>query len=141
MNETEYKQLSLKQKLDLALSISLPGTVRLFMLSEQWVQTRCYFARREDLTQNEIAKLATDDDHMIRLCIAKRNDLTDEQVASFVSDSDPNVRHSIARNPLLSPQQQKTLQQDDDPLVKIAAQKGPRQIKYRQRAGQARLIR
>lgn len=141
MNEAEYKKLPLKEKLELALSDNLSECLREYMLREQWVQTRCYFARREDLSPQEVSALAQDDDHMIRLCIAKRQDLTPEQVAEFVNDPDPNVRYSIARNPMLNKEQRLQLQADNDPLVQRAAAKGPREVQFRQRPGQARLIR
>lgn len=139
--EQQYKSLPLKDKLELALSESLPEEYRPFMLREQWMQTRCYFARRYDLKAEEIASLAKDDDHIIRLCIAKRPDLTAEQVQAFVEDKDPNVRYSIARNKLLSDAQREQLKSDEDELVRKAVAKGPKEIKTRQRAGQAKLIR
>ncbi len=139
--EAQYKKLPLAHKLELALSENLPDDYRPFMLREQWMQTRCYFARRMDLQPQEIAVLATDDDHVIRLCIAKRPDLTAQQVEAFVHDRDPNVRHAIARNALLSPKQREHLLQDDDELVRRAAAKGAKDIKTRQREGQALLIR
>jgi hypothetical protein len=141
MTHDEYKKLPLKKRLELALQIELSTELRQYLLQEQWMQTRCYFARREDLQAHEIEQLANDDDHVIRLCIAKRQDLSPDQVAQFVNDKDPNVRHSISRSPLLDQAQREQLQQDEDPLVRKAAGKPAKEIKYRQRPGQAKLIR
>lgn len=142
MNELErqYKALPLEERLDLALSETLPEAYRPFMVCEQWMVIKCYFARRADLRPNEVEALIQDQDHVIRLCIAKRHDLTPSMVEKCVNDRDPNVRYFIARNPLINPEQRKHLLRDPDPLVSRAAQKGPREIQYRQRPGQARLI-
>lgn len=138
--EKIYKALSLKERMELALSETLPVDYRPFMLAEQWMQIRCYFARRADLSEDEIATLANDDDHVIRLCIAKRHDLTAAQVEQFVADRDPNIRHSIARSKLLTESQRQQLLNDSDPLVAQAATKQPRELRLRQRPGQTKLV-
>ena len=138
--EKEYKALSLEKRMDLALSESVPENYRLLLAEDQWNVIRCYFSRRADLRSNEIAIMLDDDDYVIRLSIAKRNDLTCEQVEKCVVDVDPNVRHAIARNGLLSEKQREQLLLDEDDLIRRSAKKGPREIQYRQREGQARLI-
>ncbi len=140
-DEAAYKALSLDERLALALSEALPEAFRPFMVAEQWMVTKCYFARRMDLRAAEVEALLADQDHVIRLCIAKRPDLSAEQVARCVGDRDPNVRYFIARNPLLSVTQRERLLGDEDPLVRKAAGKGPRPLKTRRRPGQAELIR
>ncbi|MHB1173623.1 MAG: hypothetical protein ACYCZJ_00665 [Sulfuriferula sp.] len=138
--EKHYKALPLAERLDLALSESLPAQYRLFMVHEQWMVIKCYFARRADLSQNEVAALIEDQDHVIRLCIAKRPDLTPAMVEKCVNDRDPNVRHAISRNALTSETQRALLRLDEDPLVARAAAKGAKDTQYRQRPGQTRLI-
>ncbi|BBP05471.1 hypothetical protein TPL01_03700 [Sulfuriferula plumbiphila] len=138
--EKHYKALPLDQRLDLALSETLPAAYRPFMVREQWMVIKCYFARRADLSQDEVAALIEDQDHVIRLCIAKRPDLTPAMVEKCVKDRDPNVRHAISRNALISEAQRAQLRQDEDPLVARAAAKGAKETQYRQRPGQSRLI-
>lgn len=138
--EKQYKSLPLEERLELALSNDLPATYRPFMVREQWMVVKCYFARRADLTQDEVSALIEDQDHVIRLCLAKRQDLSPQVVTRCVNDRDPNVRYFIARNPLISEAQKQQLLQDEDPLVSRAAKKGPREAQYRQRAGQTTLI-
>ncbi len=137
-----YKNLSLEDRLALALKTELTVAERDCILRhEQWMQVRCYFARRADLTAGEIAVLLDDQDHIIRLCIAKRPDLDASQVARCVRDRDPNVRYFIARNSLLETAQRQILLEDTDPLVRRAAAKGPRPARIEGRPGQAVLIR
>lgn len=137
-----YKALPLDQRLALALSDSLTEFERhAILVHEQWMQVRCYFARRLDLRPHEVAMLLDDQDHVIRLCIAKREDLTPEQVQRCVADRDPNVRYFIARNRLLTAAQREGLQADPDELVRRAAAKGPRPMRTGQRPGQAPLVR
>jgi len=137
-----YKALPLEQRLALALSDPLTELDRrAILMHEQWMQVRCYFARRFDLRPPEIAVLLADQDHVIRLCIAKRDDLTPDQVQRCVEDRDPNVRYFIARNTLLTDAQRARLLTDIDELVRRAAAKGPRATRVGQRPGQARLIR
>ncbi len=136
-----WRELELVQRLEWALCPELPAAYREALLQEQWVQTRCYFARRQDLHPEEIALLAQDADYVIRLCIAKRPDLSPEQIESFCHDRDPNVRYAVARNPLLLPEQRTRLLVDIDELVRQAAAKGPRKTQTRQRANQAILYR
>ena len=138
--EKQYKALPLEERLTLALSEHLPAHYRPCMVREQWMVVKCYFARRADLTLDEVNALLDDQDHVIRLCLAKRQDLTPQMVARCVADRDPNVRHSIARNPLLTEAQKQVLLQDEDELVSRAAKKGPREAQYRQREGQTRLV-
>jgi hypothetical protein len=138
--EKTYKALPLAERLDLALSDTLPVEYRPFMVHEQWMVIKCYFARRADLTPDEVAALIEDQDHVIRLCIAKRPDLTPAMVEKCVKDRDPNVRHAISRNALASPAQRAQLQHDEDPLVARAASKSIKGTQYRQRPGQTRLI-
>ncbi|MEW5790459.1 MAG: hypothetical protein ACOY4L_05990 [Pseudomonadota bacterium] len=139
--ERQYKSLSIGERMDLALSADLPEAYRPFLLRDQWMQIKCYFARRLDLRPDEVTVLLDDQDHVIRLCIAKRHDLTPEQVARCVTDRDPNVRYFVARNPLLSEAQRQRLLEDEDELVRAAARKGPRELRVRQRPGQAEVIR
>lgn len=136
----DYKQLDLQERMALAVAEPLDPAYRRFILRDQWLQIRVYFARRADLSAAEIDLLGADDDHVIRLCIAKRDDLTAELVTKFVSDRDPNVRYFIARNPLITPAQRQQLLQDKDELVRQAAKKGPRAMTFRQRPGQAKLV-
>lgn len=137
-----YKALSLDERMALALREGLDAEQRrIILVEEQWMQVRVYFARRADLSGEEIEFLLDDQDHVIRLCLAKRGDLTAQQVERCVADRDPNVRYFIARNPLLTQAQRGRLAGDEDPLVRRAAGKGPRPVQYRQRNGQARLIR
>lgn len=138
--EKRYKALPLGERMALAVSDSLPAEYRPLMLREQWMQIKCYFARRADLSPDEYTALLGDDDHVIRLCIAKRGDLPAELVERCAHDRDPNVRYFIARNPNLSEALRSELLEDPDPLVRRAAAKGPRPVEYRQRPGQARLI-
>ncbi len=138
--EKQYKALPLAERLDLALAEELPAHYRPFMVQEQWMVIKCYFARRSDLSPTEIAALIADQDHIIRLCIAKRPDFTEEMVTLCVNDRDPNVRHAISRNPKLKPAQREQLRHDVDPLVARAAAKGAKSTQYRQRPGQALLI-
>ncbi len=140
-NALTYKALSLEGRLAVALTPELPEAYRQCILDDQWVQTRCYFARRLDLRPQEIEILLSDSDHIIRLCIAKRHDLNPEQIARCVGDSDPNVRYAISRSPQLSPQQQEQLRMDTDPLVRKAALKPAKELRTRQRPGQAVLVR
>lgn len=139
--ERQYKSMSIGERMELALSADLPDCYRPFLLRDQWMQIKCYFARRLDLQPPEIAALLGDQDHVIRLCIAKRADLTPEQVACCVNDRDPNVRYFIAKSPLISEAQRQKLLNDEDDLVRAAAKKGPREPKIRARPGQAPLIR
>ena len=139
--EKKYKELPLAERLDLALSDGLPIEYRPYMAREQWMVVKCYFSRRADLSPAEIANLIEDQDHVIRLSIAKRLDLTPAMVERCVHDPDPNVRYFIARNPLISSAQRALLLGDADELVRRAALKGPREAKFRQRPGQAKLIR
>lgn len=141
MDEKTYKALPIGERLELALSETLPDAVRPYMAREQWMHVKCYFARRLDLRPAEIATLLDDDDYVIRLCIAKREDLTPEQLERCVSDREPNVRYAVARNVRLSDAQRARLLRDEDPLVRRAAEKGPRALRTRQRPGQARVIR
>lgn len=136
-----YKSLTIKERTELALSENIAKEYRQHLLIDQWNVVRCYFARRADLSAHEVEQLLDDDDHVIRLCIAKRDDLTPEMVSRCVADKDPNVRHAIARNPLLTQQQREILLKDIDDLVRLAAKKGARKLRYRQREGQAKLIR
>lgn len=138
--EQQYKALPLETRLDLALSDALPEHYRPFMVREQWMVIKCYFARREDLCFAEVQALLDDQDHVIRLCIAKRPDLTPDMIECCVADRDPNVRHAIARHVGLTAEQRERLMQDVDPLVARAAAKGGRPAQFRQRPGQARLI-
>jgi len=141
-DEKAYKALPLQERLDLALREHLSLSERaLILYREQWMQVRCYFARRADLTTEEIAVLLQDQDHIIRLCLAKRPDLTPQQIQDCVKDRDPNVRYFIARNALLPEDLRAHLQNDGDPLVRRAAAKGPRPPRIAARPGQARLIR
>ncbi len=139
--EKQYKSIPLEHRLDMALSDTLPAEYRPFMVREQWMVVKCYFARRADLTADEVAALLADQDHVIRLCIAKRPDLPADLVEACVHDRDPNVRHAISRNPCLTDTQRQHLLTDVDPLVARAAAKGAKQVQYRQRPGQAVLIR
>lgn len=139
--EKSYKAIPLEERLDMALAENLREDFRPFMVREQWMVVKCYFARRADLSQEEAKALLHDQDHVIRMCIAKRPDLTEEMVALCVADRNPNVRHAISRNPCLSAEQRSQLMQDEDPLVSRAAAKGPREVEYRQRPGQALVIR
>jgi len=137
-----YKSLELDERMNLALSEALDAEHRdIILREEQWMQVRVYFARRADLGVEEIEYLLDDQDHVIRLCIAKRDDLSPAQVERCVRDRDPNVRYFIARNPLLDDAQRERLADDEDPLVRRAVRKGARPTQYRQREGQARLIR
>jgi len=137
-----YKALALDERMSLALRDNLDAEHRRIILrEEQWMQVRVYFARRADLSNEEIEYLLDDQDHVIRLCIAKRDDLSAAQVERCVADRDPNVRYFIARNPLLDDVQRERLAGDEDPLVRRAVGKGARPVQYRQREGQARLIR
>lgn len=139
--EQQYKALPLAERMALAVSEDLPLAYRPLMLREQWMQIKCYFARRADLNPDEVASLLDDDDHVIRLCIAKRDDLSPEMIARCAADRDPNVRYFIARNPQLPESLREQLRGDVDPLVRRAAAKGPKPVSYRQRPGQTRLIR
>lgn len=139
--ERFYKAIPLEQRLEMALSEGLREDFRPFMVHEQWMVVKCYFARRADLKPEEVAALLQDQDHVIRLCIAKRPDLTGAMIEACVNDPNPNVRHAISRNPSLSPPQRTRLMRDEDPLVARAAAKAPRPVQYRQRPGQARMIR
>lgn len=139
--EKTYKALPLAERMALAVSDALPREYRALMLREQWMQIKCYFARRADLTAEEYTALLDDDDHVIRLCIAKRGDLPIELIERCASDRDPNVRYFIARNPGLTETLRQRLLADPDPLVRRAAAKGPKPVEYRQRPGQTRLIR
>jgi hypothetical protein len=141
MTGVEWRKMSLDERLRWALSPELPESYRPWLLVEQWVQTRCYFARRADLRAEEVAVLAEDGDYLIRLCIAKRPDLTAQQVSRFCVDRDPNVRYAIARNPLLTQVQREQLLGDEDELVRTAAAKAPRPSQKRCRPGQAPLLR
>ncbi len=137
-----YKNLPLEDRLALALKTGLSSTERTCILwHEQWMQVRCYFARRADLAPGEIAVLLDDPDHVSRLCIAKRPDLSGDQVWRCVRDRDPNVRYFIARNALLEPGQRQILLADADPLVRRAAARGPRPARIEGRPGQASLVR
>jgi hypothetical protein len=136
-----YKALSLQERLTVALAPEVPDVYRQCLLAEQWIQTRCYFARRLDLRPEEIELLVHDEDHIIRLCIAKRHDLSPAQIAHCVTDSDPNVRYAISRSPQLSEEQRQQLQRDPDPLVCKAASKPAKEFATRQRPGQAVLVR
>ncbi|WP_205736149.1 HEAT repeat domain-containing protein [Acidiferrobacter sp. SPIII_3] len=137
-----YKALPLEQRLALALREHLSLDQRhLILHHEQWMQVRCYFARRADLAPDEIAILLEDQDHVIRLCVAKRPDLTSSQAARCTTDHNPNVRYAIARNPALSDDLRELLKADPDPLVRRAAAKGPRLPRITRRPGQAALIR
>ncbi len=142
LTEKTYKALSLEDRLSLALQERLnPEERTLIVEREQWMQVRCYFARRADLTPSEIAAFLGDQDHVIRLCIAKRPDLTPTQAARCAADRDPNVRYFIARNPALPQGLREALKEDPDPLVRRAAAKGPRAPRVAARPGQAALIR
>ena len=137
-----YKARPLDERMALALRETLSAEERRIILrEEQWMQVRVYFARRADLSVDEVEYLLDDQDHVIRLCVAKRDDLTPVQVERCVGDRDPNVRYFIARNPLLDEAQRGRLAADEDPLVRRAVRKGPRPVQFRQREGQARLIR
>ncbi len=138
--EKQYKALSLKERIDMALSRDVPENYRMFLAVDQWSVIRCYFSRRADLLPDEISTMIEDDDYVIRLSIAKRDDLTPPQVEKCVVDADPNVRHAIARSVLLSGLQRDRLLSDKDDLIRRSAKKGPRKILFRQRDGQARLI-
>ncbi|MGC9127240.1 MAG: HEAT repeat domain-containing protein [Acidithiobacillus sp.] len=136
-----WSSLELAARLHWALSPELPAPYRQALLREQWVQTRCYFARRADLTPAEVAHFCQDPDYVVRLCMAKRPDLLPEQVESLCRDKDPNVRYAVARNALLTPEQRQQLQEDADELVRQAAKKGPRVSQTRCRPGQVPLYR
>jgi hypothetical protein len=136
-----WPSLELAARLDWALSPKLPAPYRQALLQEQWVQTRCYFARRTDLRPAEVEHFCKDPDYVVRLCMAKRPDLSPEQVAALCRDKDPNVRYAIARNALLSAEQRRQLLEDKDELVRQAAQKGPRPSQTRCRPGQVALYR
>ena len=136
-----WRSLDLKERLRWALAPEIPESYREALAQEQWMQTRCYFARRQDLRPGEVAQLAQDGDYVIRLCIAKRPDLTPEQLDAFCQDRDPNVRYAVARNPLLSAEQRQGLLDDPDEVVRQAAAKGSRPSQTRQRPGQASLYR
>jgi len=136
-----WPSLELADRLHWALSPHLPAPYRRALLREQWVQTRCYFARRVDLSPTEVEHFCKDPDYVVRLCMAKRPDLSPEQVAILCRDKDPNVRYALARNALLSQEQRQQLQEDEDELVRRAAQKGPRASETRCRPGQAPLYR
>ncbi|MEY2341948.1 hypothetical protein AB4090_07535 [Acidithiobacillus sp. IBUN Pt1247-S3] len=136
-----WRSLDLEARLRWALAPEIPDSYRQALAQEQWMQTRCYFARRQDLHTDEVAHFANDGDYVIRLCIAKRPDLTPEQVSTFCTDRDPNVRYAIARNPLLSGAQRQMLLNDPDEVVQQAAAKGARPSQTRQRKGQAALYR
>lgn len=137
-----YKARPLEDRLALALAEQLDDDTRQIILhEEQWMQVRCYFARRLDLRPQEINVLLNDSDHVIRLCIAKRHDLTAEQIEKCVGDRDPNVRHAIARHPALTEAQRNRLMADEDEIVRFAVQKGPKAFRTRQRPGQAMLVR
>ena len=138
--EKQYKDLPLEQRLALALSENLPDAYRPFMVREQWMVVKCYFARRVDFRPDEVRALIQDQDHVIRLCIAKRQDLNAELVEQCVNDRDPNVRYFIARNPLITAAQRQKLLNDGDELVSRVAKKGPREAQFRQRPGQTKLI-
>lgn len=139
--EKQYKAIPLEERIAMSLAEEIPEQWRPFVICDQWLVVKCYFSRRADLRPEEVAVLATDDDYVIRLSIAKREDLTSEMVQAFVRDRDPNVRHAIARNRLLPEAQRQQLETDVDELVMLAARKGPREIRFRQRPGQAVLIR
>ncbi len=139
--ERQYKALSLEARMELALSATLPEAYRGFMLREQWMHVKCYFARRLDLRPEEISALLDDQDHVIRLCIAKRPDLSPAQIERCVGDRDPNVRYFVARHPALRADQRERLLADEDALVRRAAAKGPRPPQTRRRDGQATLVR
>ncbi len=136
-----WRGLNLEARLAWALRPEIPDTYRTALLAEQWVQTRCYFARRQDLRAAEIAVLARDPDYVIRLCIAKRPDLSEQQLQAFCHDHDPNVRYAVARNPLLDMAQRVALCDDADEVVRQAARRGPRLPQTRVRPGQAVLYR
>jgi hypothetical protein len=137
-----YKNLALEDRLHLALRPELSPEARYCLLHiEQWLQVRCYFSRRLDLTAEEVAQLLDDADYVIRLSIAKRQDLTATQIARCVRDVDPNVRHAVARHPALTAADRQLLQQDSDPIVAQAAKKPPRPMQTRQRPAQAVLVR
>lgn len=138
--EKQYKALPLEERLALALSEHLPDAYRPFMVREQWMVVKCYFARRVDLRPEEVSALIQDQDHVIRLCIAKRQDLSAELVEQCVTDRDPNVRYFIARNPMITVAQRARLLNDEDELVSRVAKKGPREAQFRQRPGQTKLI-
>jgi len=138
--EKQYKARPLQERIDMALAEVIDCEYRPFLATDQWNVIRCYFSRREDLNAEEIATMLEDDDYVIRLSIAKRADLTPGQVAQCVTDADPNVRHAIARSILLTESQREKLLNDDDDLIRRAAKKGPRETSFRQREGQARLI-
>lgn len=142
LTEKAYKALPLEDRLALALREHLsPEERALIVQREQWMQVRCYFARRADLTPDEVAAFLEDQDHVIRLCIAKRPDLTPTQAARCAADRDPNVRYFIARNPALPQGLREALKEDADPLVRRAAAKEPRAPRTAARPGQAVLIR
>ena len=141
MHPDKWRSLSIGERLQWALSPDLPEALRPLLLREQWMQTRCYFSRRQDLRPDEVAVLAQDDDYVIRLCIAKRPDLTPVQISALVMDRDPNVRYAVARNALLSAEQRDHLRHDVDELVRRAAAKGPKASETRSRPGQAILLR
>ena len=142
LTEQAYTALPLEDRLRLALRERLhPEERALIVRREQWMQVRCYFARRADLRPDEIAVFLEDQDHVIRLCIAKRPDLTPMQAARCASDRDPNVRYFVARNPALPQGLRDALKEDPDPLVRRAAAKGPRARRIEARPGQAALVR
>ncbi len=136
-----WHSLDLEARLAWALRPEIPDIYRAGLLTEQWVQTRCYFARRQDLRPAEVAVLARDPDYVIRLCIAKRPDLLEQQLEAFCQDRDPNVRYAVARNPLLGNAQRAVLCDDTDGVVRQAARRGPRSPQTRVRPGQAELYR
>ncbi len=139
--EKQYKAIPLEERIAMSLAEEIPEQWRPYVIRDQWLVVKCYFSRRADLRPSEVAVLAEDDDYVIRLSIAKREDLTPEMVQAFVADRDPNVRHAIARNRLLPEAMREMLKSDVDELVTQAAKKGAREVRFRQRPGQAVLIR
>lgn len=137
-----YKARELDDRLALALAVEPDEVTRhLIVFEEQWMQVRCYFARRLDLRPAEVDAFLADDDHVIRLCVAKRQDLSAAQIARCVADRDPNVRHAIARHPELTEAQRAELADDEDEIVRQAVARGPRAMRTRQRPDQAELVR
>ena len=138
---TDYKRIPVAERMELVLGEALAPHWRPCILQDQDAQVKAYFARRADLTTDEVDSLLADPNQTVRLNCARRADLTPEQVTRCVTDRDPNLRYFIARSPQLSENQRARLLADPDPLVQRAAAKGPKHRGTRQRPGQAPLIR
>jgi hypothetical protein len=136
-----YKRIPVPERTELVLSAELEPHWRPCILRDQDAQVKAYFARRADLSNEEVGALLADPNQTVRLNCARRADLTPEQIERCVADRDPNLRYFIARSPQLTDAQRQQLLADPDPLVQRAAAKGPKHRGTRQRPGQAPLIR